>query len=143
MTFSTNFFSSPLPAFLLGMGLTAAVQSSSITTSVVIPLAGAGILTLRQIYPYTLGANIGTTITAMLAALSLGSAPAVACAFGHLLFNVYGTVIFWPLQVIPISLAKEFAKLASRRRLIAAAYILGIFFLLPICVILLTNLLRG
>ena len=40
------------------------VQSSSITTSLVVPLAGAGVLTLRQIFSFTLGANIGTTITA-------------------------------------------------------------------------------
>lgn len=138
--FSRTIFRNPPIAFVVGIIITAAVQSSSVTTSLVVPLVGAGILTLRQIYPYTLGANIGTTLTAMLAALGTGSAPAMACAFGHLLFNIFGTIIFWPLQAIPISLARSFAKLASRRRLIAAVYIIAVFFVLPILAIVIIRL---
>ncbi len=138
--FSRTIFRRPGIAFVAGIITTASVQSSSVTTSLMVPLVGAGVLKLRQIYPYTLGANIGTTITAMLAALGTGSAAAMACAFAHLLFNLYGIIIFWPLQFIPISLAEGFAKLASRRRLIAAAYIIVFFFLLPLLVILITSL---
>jgi sodium-dependent phosphate cotransporter len=139
--FSRTLFRNPPVAFAVGIMITAAVQSSSVTTSLVVPLVGAGILKLRQIYPYTLGANIGTTLTAVLAALGTGSAAAMACAMGHLLFNLYGTVIFWPLQFIPISLAKGFARLASRRRIIAVAFLVGVFFVVPICAILLSRLL--
>lgn len=127
----TLFRNAPL-AFVVGIVMTASVQSSSVTTSLVVPLVGAGILKLRQIYPYTLGANIGTTVTALLAALGTGGASGVACALGHLMFNLMGTAVFWPLQFIPISLAKGFAKLAARRRLLAAAYVIFVFFVLPI-----------
>ncbi len=141
--FSRTIFRNQGTSFAVGIFTTAAVQSSSVTTSLVVPLVGARVLKLKQIYPYTLGANIGTTVTAMLAALGTGQAPAVACAFGHLLFNCYATAIFWPLQFIPISLAKGFARMASRRRLIAAAYIVVVFMILPVLVIILMNTLRG
>ncbi len=139
--FRKTVFRNPATAFVAGIIATAAVQSSSVTTSLIVPLVGAGLLKLKQVYPYTLGANIGTTITAMLAALGTGSAPAMACAFGHLVFNTYGTVIFWPLQFIPISLAKGFAKLASRRRHIALLFFVGVFYGLPLAVIVLVRLL--
>lgn len=135
--FNRTLFRRPAIAFAVGIVLTASIQSSSVTTSMVVPLVGAGILKLRQIYPYTLGANIGTTITAILAALGLGKAPAMACAAAHLLFNVYGTIVFWPLQFIPLSLAKGFAKIASRRRIVALGYILVVFFLIPLLAIVL------
>jgi len=138
--FNRTLFRKPAIAFAVGILLTAAVQSSSVTTSLVVPLIGAGILKLRQVYPYMLGANIGTTITAILAALGLGKAPAMACAMAHLLFNVYGTMVFWPLQFIPISLAKGFAKIASQRRLVAIGYILIVFFVIPILGIVLIEL---
>ena len=75
-----------------GTLLTISVQSSSITTSTIVPLAGAGVLSLRQIFPFTLGANIGTTVTAMMAALTLNSYALVA-AFSHLLFNISGILL--------------------------------------------------
>ncbi len=140
---SKTLFRNPPIAFGVGILMTIAVQSSSVTTSLVVPLVGAGILKLRQIYPYTLGANIGTTVTALLAGLGTGRAPAVACALGHLLFNLLGTMVFWPLQFIPVSLAKGFAKMASRRRLLAAVYILLVFFVLPIAAIIISYKIRN
>ncbi|MBS3734816.1 MAG: Na/Pi symporter [Phycisphaerae bacterium] len=130
--FERTFFRNQGVGLLVGVLLTVCVQSSSVTTSLMVPLVGAGILRLRQVYPYTLGANIGTTMTAMIAALATANAAAVGCAVAHLLFNLMGTAVFWPLQWIPISLAKGYAKLATRRRLIALAYILVLFFALPI-----------
>jgi len=150
--FSRTLFRSKWTAFTVGLVTTALVQSSSVTTSIVVPLVGAGILTLPQIFPYTLGANIGTTVTALLAALALVAiaagagdarqglaAAGLAVALGHLLFNIYGTCIFWPLKWIPISLARGFAKTASRRRLLAGAYIILVFFVLPVVIIILVN----
>lgn len=140
--FSRTLFRNPVVAFTVGIVTTAAVQSSSVTTSLVVPLVGAGVLKLRQIFPYTLGANIGTTVTALLAALGTGSPAALGCALGHLLFNLYGTAIFWPLQFIPISLAKGFAKIASRQRVVAVAFLLGLFFVVPVVVIVIMRLVQ-
>ena len=141
--FDRTLFRNPATAFIVGILLTAAVQSSSVTTSLVVPLVATSILKIKQVYPYMLGANIGTTVTAMLAALGTGSAPAMACAFGHLLFNISGTVVFWPLKFIPISLAKGFAKIAAKRRYVAGLFVLGFFIVLPIAIILIKNLING
>jgi sodium-dependent phosphate cotransporter len=140
-------------AFLFGTVLTAFVQSSSVTTSAVVPLVGAGLLTIRHIYPYTLGANIGTTVTAMLAALveagkgtalsTLKSGPAgVTVALCHLFFNIAGTLIFYPLRIIPISVAERLADIASRKKIFGILYVLVIFFVIPILMILISKLLR-
>lgn len=134
--FNKALFRNPATAFMVGIVLTAAVQSSSVTVSMIVPLVGTDILQLAQVYPYLLGANIGTTMTAMLAALSTGHPAAIACACGHLLFNAYGTAIFWPLKALPITMAKTFGEIAARRRLVAVAYILVLFFLLPATVLL-------
>jgi len=152
--FNRTFFRNQGISFGVGIVSTALVQSSSVATSLTVPLVGAGVLSIRQIYPYTLGANIGTTVTAMLAALSaaalaagagqevqLAAAGGLALALTHLLFNIYGTSVFWPLQWIPISLAQGYAKLAARRRTLAVAYILIIFFILPVLVLVVTALL--
>jgi len=137
--FDRTLFRSAAISFVVGLIVTVAVQSSSITTSLVVPLVGAGVLRLRQIYPYTLGANIGTTVTAILAALGTANPAAMGCAMAHLLFNIYGTCVFWPLKWIPLSLAKGYAKVATRRRFLAGVYILVVFFLLPILILVLAN----
>ena len=150
--FSRTLFRNKWTAFSVGLIMTAAVQSSSVTVSLMIPLAGAGILTVRQIFPYTLGANIGTTVTALMAGLAaaaiaggqgqaaqMAGAAGLGVAFGHLLFNIYGTCVWWPLQWVPIALAKGYGKRASRRRAVAGIYVISVFFLLPLLVILLVN----
>ncbi len=133
--FDRYLFKTALRAFLVGLLLTAMVQSSSITTSLAVPLAGAGLLTLTQILPYTLGANLGTTVTAILAALVTGNLSAIVVAFSHLLFNVSGTIVWWPFKFVPISLAQKFAQIATRKKIIPILYILVLFFLIPILVI--------
>lgn len=136
--FDTVIFKNALRAMGLGVILTVMVQSSSITTSLVVPLAGAGILTLEQIFPYTLGANVGTTITAILAALSLGDQTAVAVAFAHLLFNVLGILFVWPIRAIrniPMRLARGLSEIATAHRWLAIAYVLMVFYAIPAIVI--------
>jgi len=130
--FDRYLFKTALRAFLVGLMLTAMVQSSSITTSLAVPMAGAGLLTLVQIFPYTLGANVGTTVTAILAALVTGNLAAIIVAFSHLLFNVSGIIIWWPLKFVPISMAEKFAGIAARHKMIAILYIVIVFFLIPI-----------
>lgn len=136
--FDRVLFRNDAASFTLGMVATATVQSSSATTSLVIPLAGTGVLSLRQIYPYTLGANLGTTITAILASFSTGSAAAVTVALAHMTFNLMGIAIFYPLSAIPIWLATRAGKLAARsRRSSAMALVLYIaMILLPLLYIL-------
>jgi sodium-dependent phosphate cotransporter len=136
--FDQTIFRNAGRAMVLGLLLTVLVQSSSITTSLVIPLAGAGILTLRQIFPYTLGANVGTTITAMLAALAVGEISAVTVAFAHLSFNITGIALIWPLpsiRRIPMNIAKRMARLSTRARWVPVLYVLVCFYLIPFLVI--------
>lgn len=137
-------FRSAISAIGAGMMITAMVQSSSITTSLMIPMVGAGIVTLEQVFPFTLGANIGTTVTAMLAALSTGNPAAVTVAFSHLLFNVSGTLIIYlppPLRAIPLALARGLGRVGSRNRMLAAAYILVVFFGLPVLLLVISGVL--
>lgn len=133
--FGRYIFRNTSSALLFGILLTSIVQSSSITTSLIVPLVGAGVLTLRQVYPYTLGANIGTTVTAILASLVTQNTAAVAVAFAHLMFNVCGMAVFLPLSWIPITLAKKMARLTLRNRFIPIGFIILIFFLIPLALI--------
>jgi sodium-dependent phosphate cotransporter len=139
-------FRSPVAAIFAGIVMTAMVQSSSITTSLMIPLVGAGIVTLEQVFPYTIGANMGTTVTAMLAALSTGNAAAVTVAFAHFLFNFTAGVIIYlppPMRAIPLTLARWLGRLGSRNRWLAGAYILAVFYGLPILLLLFSGTLAG
>ena len=124
--FDRVLFRNDAASFTLGMVATASVQSSSATTSLIVPLAGTGVLSLRQIFPYTLGANIGTTITAILASFSTGNPAAVTVAFAHLSFNILGMLIYYPLKAIPIWLANKAGKLAARSKKSSAA-VIGIY----------------
>jgi len=133
--FDQFLFKTPVRALVVGLILTVLVQSSSITTSLIVPMAGAGLLTLVQIFPYTLGANVGTTITAILAALITGNIAAVTVAFAHVLFNIAGIIIWWPLKVVPITMAEKFAEYSIKNKIIPVAYILILFFIVPVLVI--------
>jgi sodium-dependent phosphate cotransporter len=124
-----------ITAGLLGIALTAFIQSSSATTSLVVTLVGTQITTIEKVFPYILGANIGTTITAMLAALVTGNANAITVALCHLFFNTFGIMVWYPLRIVPISLAKGLGELSGKKRLLAFIYVLGIFIVIPIIVI--------
>ena len=137
--FDRFIFKTAIRGILFGMLLTIMVQSSSITTSTIVPLAGAGVLTLRQIYPFTLGANIGTTVTAILAALTL-NVTALVAAFAHLFFNLYGILIIYlnPLfRDIPLKLANWISEVAIKNKFIPLIYLVCFFFLLPFIIIIL------
>lgn len=132
--FGRTIFGTPLRAFILGIVITVAVQSSSITTSLIVPLAAAGVLTLEQIFPYTLGANIGTTVTAFLASLATANPAAVTIAFVHFLFNVFGTILILPIRRLPIWLANQLAAWTLKSRLVPIVYVVVVFFVLPLVV---------
>ncbi|MFN3302042.1 MAG: Na/Pi symporter, partial [Patescibacteria group bacterium] len=129
-------FRNILTAFLLGLIFTATVQSSSVTTSLIIPLAAGGLLTLKQIFPYTLGANLGTTVTAILASIVTGDQTAVSTAFAHFLFNLFGIFLVYSLfKSLPIILAEKLSDLVYYQRKIAILYIIFVFFLIPLTLI--------
>jgi len=131
---------SGIVAIVLGMVITIAVQSSSITTSVLVPLAASGVLTLENIYPVTLGANVGTTVTALLASLATGNPAAVTVALVHTLFNLSGILLFYPIRVLrnlPLRLATGMSDIAAERRSTAIGYALGMFVVVPLLGVLL------
>jgi len=128
-------------AMLVGLLLTMAVQSSSITTSMLVPLAAAGVLTLSTVYPVALGANVGTTITALLASVAADSPDAFVVAVAHTTFNLLGILIFYPIPVlrrIPMAMAEWTAEVGARRRGLIAVYIVGMFLVLPIVILFIT-----
>lgn len=130
-------FKNDVIGFALGILMTAIVQSSSVTTSLIIPLAGAGVISIRQIFPYTIGANIGTTFTAILAAMTTQNPVAVTAAFSHLLFNIYGILIFYPLRFIPIRAAEFIGEQASTstRNLVVFITIYILLHFIPVALI--------
>ncbi len=133
----------PLLGLLAGLAFTIVVQSSSITTSLLIPLVAAGILTVEAAFPITIGANIGTTTTAILASFATGNPSAVIIAFTHFLFNLTGALFLFPLRfcrMIPIHLAKSFGDLAAEKRRYAVFYVVGVFFLVPTLLIVISKL---
>ena len=127
-------FKNDIMGMTWGMGMTFIVQSSSVTTSLIVPLAGAGIVSLRKIFPYTMGANIGTTGTALLAALATGNPVAVTASFAHLVFNVFGILIFYPLKFIPITLAEKASEYVSisKKNLIIFLSLYSMIYFIPI-----------
>ena len=124
-------------AMFAGFGLTLAVQSSSITTSALTPLVGVGVIKLERMYPTVLGANIGTTVTGILAALAADGSKlqyTLAVAFSHLFFNVFGITIWyviWPLRPLPIAMARALGDVTAKYRWFPVAYIIIMFFLIP------------
>lgn len=128
-----------------GLIFTSIVQSSSITTSLLIPLIGAGILTIDLAFPITMGANIGTTTTAILASFATGNVAAITIAFVHFFFNVIGVCFIYPIKIfrkIPINLAKRLGELAFVRRRYAIIYVLSIFFIIPTILIMISKIFK-
>lgn len=126
----------PLSGIFSGTLVTVLVQSSSTTTSLMVPLAGSGAFGLKQIYPFTLGANIGTCVTAVLAATAVtGNAEAaLQIAFIHFTYNVLGVAVIYGLPFLrhlPVYAAEWMGVTAADNKLAALAYILGVFFVIP------------
>jgi len=134
-------FNKPLKSFGWGLFLTASWQSSSIATSIIVPLVATSKVTVKQAYPFIVGANIGTTITALLAAI-FNAPAALSIAIVHLLFNVIGGMIFLlvpGLKRIPITLSEILGKGCYRRWYLSIVYIILTFFLLPFAFIYFTK----
>ncbi len=139
------FGKSALIAIFAGFLFTSIVQSSSITTSLLVPLVAAGILTVETIFPITLGANLGTTTTTILASFATGNLSAIVIAFVHFLFNLLGILIIYPfkfLRRIPILLAYGLGNLAYKKRRYAIIFVLFLFFIIPGILIFVSKLIK-
>nr|XP_003473293.1 sodium-dependent phosphate transport protein 2A isoform X1 [Cavia porcellus] len=130
-TWVTGYF-----AMVVGAGMTFIVQSSSVFTSAITPLIGLGVISIERAYPLTLGSNIGTTTTAILAALAsprekLSSSFQIALC--HFFFNISGILLWYPLPCmrLPIRMAKALGKRTAKYRWFAVLYLLVCFLLLP------------
>ena len=129
--------SNALLSILVGLVVTVMVQSSSITTSLLVPLAAAGLLRLEQAFPVTLGANVGTTVTAFMAALALSGPNAAAgleIALVHLLFNLSGILLVYPVPAIrqvPLRLARTLTRVALRSKKMLIFWIVALFYGIP------------
>ncbi|XP_068409765.1 sodium-dependent phosphate transport protein 2C isoform X1 [Eschrichtius robustus] len=124
-------------AILAGASLTFVLQSSSVFTAAIVPLMGVRVISLERAYPLFLGSNIGTTTTALLAALASPSdmlISAVQVALIHFFFNLAGILLWYvvPVLRLPIPLARRFGDLTARYRWVAIAYLLLSFLLLPL-----------
>ena len=125
---------SPYITMIVGMLLTIAVQSSSIITSTFTPLVGLSILTVEQMYPLTLGSNIGTTCTAFLASLVTESSKAIQIAVCHFIFNIIGISIWFPFpftRKIPLKMAHRLGYLVSKYKWFGIFYIIYLFVVIP------------
>lgn len=131
----------PLSGIASGAITTVLVQSSSTTTSLMVPLVGSNVLQAKDIYPFTLGANIGTCITALIAALGVAgvnSGFALQIALVHLLYNVLGVTVIYGIPMlrnIPLNMSYQLSVIAAERKLYGAAYIAGLFFFMPLGII--------
>ncbi|XP_034297853.1 sodium-dependent phosphate transport protein 2A isoform X3 [Pantherophis guttatus] len=123
-------------AMLVGAGVTFVMQSSSVFTSAITPLVGLGVISLERAYPLTLGSNIGTTTTAILAALASPGdklASALQIALCHFFFNISGILLWYPLPCtrLPIRMAEALGEQTAKYRWFAVFYLIICFLLLP------------
>lgn len=135
-------FSSQRRSFFWGFGITALIQSSSVTTSFIVPLVAIGRVTVKSAFPFVVGANIGTTVTALIAAFSKSEA-ALSIALIHMLFNLLGMLLLLPIPYVRgrvVQLAKKIGKLTLKNRAYGFVYILTVFFFIPFLLIYLFSL---
>ena len=131
----------PISGIGAGSLITILVQSSSTTTALIVPMAGSGVMTMKQVYPFTLGGNIGTTVTALLAATAITGSTAILAfqiALLHLLFNLFAIMLIFSIPLlrnIPPTVAEKMAEVTQKNKLFVGAYILTVFFLVPLLVL--------
>lgn len=129
-------FTKPGRAFAAGFLFTILVPSTSVMVSLLVPLAGSGvILSEYYILPYILGANIGTVFDVMIAALATGDPTALGVWTVHLSINLIGALIFFPLMKPFSALVRWTAdRIAMSTRLTLAITV--IFFAIPVIIML-------
>jgi sodium-dependent phosphate cotransporter len=132
-------------AILAATLFTAVIQSSSITTSLMIPLIASGILNIETVFPIVMGANIGTTVTAMLASFATANPAAITVAFVHFLFNMIGVCVIYPIKPLRSFLvicARKLGEAAARKKRYIFIYVLTLFFIVPGILIAISELMK-
>jgi sodium-dependent phosphate cotransporter len=135
------FFGKPFHSLIWGMLVTGAVQSSSVTTSLLVPLVAKGKVDPKKAFCFVMGANLGTTITALFAAFSI-SPLGMSIAIAHILFNLFGILIIYPIPAIrylPVNLARMLGIATEKNRLVGFLYLLLTFFVIPFLLIYFTR----
>lgn len=130
-------FQKPIKSFGWGVLITSAIQSSSVSTSLLVPLVATKKIRLINAFPFIIGANLGTTLTALIAA-SFSSETAMSIAIAHLLFNLSGALLFMLFAGARegmVKFTKKFSNVITRKRVIGLAYVVVTFFLLPFILI--------
>ena len=128
----------PISGIGAGSLITILVQSSSTITALIVPMAGSGVMTMKQVYPFTLGGNIGTTVTALLAATAITGTTAILAfqiALLHFLFNVFAILLIFCIPLlrnIPPAVAEKMAEMTQKNKWFVGAYILTMFFIFPL-----------
>lgn len=131
-----KYFTSPM-TILLGCVLTIIVQSSSVFTSSLVPLVGLGLVKLERLFPLTVGSNLGTTVTGILASLSANSRTlrfSLQIALCHSLFNITGMLVWYPIPFMrnfPLAMARFLGKTSAEYKWFAVLYIIMIFMVIP------------
>ena len=105
--------------------MTAVLQSSSATTSIIVALATTGSITMKVALPVIFGCNIGTCVTALLSSIGTNKTARKA-ALIHLIFNVLGTIIFIPLMGILINIVESMSPGDVKRQIANAHTIFNI-----------------
>lgn len=134
-----RFLSGYWKSFFWGLVTTAAIRSSTITTSLIVPVVAKKIVDLKKAGPFIIGANIGTTITAFLVvSLNATTREAIIIASSHLVFNIVGVLFFLimpGIRQMPYRLANRLGSLTLRFRLTGFVYLLSTFFVVPFILI--------
>lgn len=136
--FQEKIFGNTYGSLFWGIGLTALVQSSSITTSLTVPLVATNIVTLRKVFPFLMGANIGTTLTALIASISTPNEASITIALCHLLYNTFAVVLFLTiplLQSTALFLSEGTGKMVLKQKWYGFAYVAVLFFFIPLVLI--------
>ncbi len=114
-----------LIGLIVGLAMTAIVQSSSATTGILIALASTGSIDMNVALPIILGCNIGTCVTALLSSIGT-SKTARKAAIIHLFFNVLGTLIFIPLRGVLVHMVQYISPMDVKRQIANAHTIFNI-----------------
>ncbi|TVQ48357.1 MAG: Na/Pi cotransporter family protein [Saprospirales bacterium] len=131
----------PISGIFAGSVVTVMVQSSSTTTALIVPMAGSGVFSIQQVYPFTLGGNLGTTVTAAIASMTFTGPMAVLSfqiALVHFFFNLFGILLIYCIPLlrnIPVYMSEKMAAMSQKNKFFVMGYILGVFFITPLLLI--------
>merc|ERR1712136_180812 len=121
-------------ALILGMGVTMVIQSSSVVTSTITPLVGLDLVTLERMYCITVGANMGTTTTALIAAVATGDPRSLQISLCHVFFNISGFLLWFPIpfmRKVPQKMATLLGKVTAKYRWFSIVYLICLFAIIP------------